>query len=148
MQTPLDTNERAFAALAHASGIFFPFLGPVVVLVLKGKSRFVKAHALHAIIGMLLLDLFLLIVGAISLTFSIMNLYRHYQENWENFSIWQLILRSAITWAILGLIGVVNTMLNAVQALRAWNGKPAIGGLTSAIVRKLVGKDTPELQAS
>ncbi len=117
-----DPTERAFAALAHASGIFFPLLGPLVVLILKGKSRFVKAHALNALIGMLMLNAFLFLIGAISLTITILSLYRHYQENWENFNIWHVLIRSAITWIILGLIGVINTVVNIFQAIRAWKG--------------------------
>lgn len=146
MEPTQDRSERTYAMLAHASGIFFPFLGPFAVLIFQWRSRFVKAHALHALIGIFLLDAFLLLLGAISLTISIMTLYRHYQENWENFNIWHVILRSAITWAILALIGLCNTILNLVQAVRAWNGKPPTGGLTSFIVRKLMGKQ-PELEA-
>ncbi|MBX3118761.1 MAG: DUF4870 domain-containing protein [Fimbriimonadaceae bacterium] len=147
MESTNDRSDRTFATLAHASGIFFPFMGPIVVLVLKGKSRFVKSHALHALIGTLLLDAFLILLGIISLTYSIISLYRHYQENWENFNIWHVIIRSAVTWIIIGLIGICNTILNLVQAIRAWNGKPAGGGLTGRIVRKFMGKK-PELEAT
>lgn len=141
MERETDSSARTLAAAAHASGIFFPFLGPIVTFVIGRKSAFVRRHALQALIGTLLLDGFLLVLGTISLAYSIYSLYQHYQENWENFNIWHVVLRSAITWICVGLIGVCNTILNALQAMKAYNGEQPKRGLAAKLANRLAGTD-------
>lgn len=141
------SQERTGAALAHVSGIFFPFFGPLVVFLFGNKYRYVRYHALHALIGMLLLNIFLFILGAISITISLVGLWRQYQENFQHFEWWPIILKSVLTWVILGLIGLVNTVVNIVQAIKAYQGQWPGKGITTAIVNRFLGRSrAPSLQ--
>lgn len=132
--------ECRFAMLAHGSGIFFPVLGPLAVFILQSKSRFARYHALHAFVGTLVLNLFLFIFGAISITISLIGLYNQYQQNFENFEWWPIILKSVITWVILGLIALANLIMNVSQALRANSGQWPMKGMTTSIVNRILGK--------
>ena len=136
--TELTLSERQGAAAAHASGIFLPFIGPASAYLIGGKSRYVRYHALHALVGMLLLNAFLFTAGAISIGFSVYNLWRHYQEDFQNFEWWPIILKSAITWIVILLIGLANTVANAIQAYRAYHGRWPGKSLSTAIVNRLL----------
>jgi uncharacterized membrane protein len=138
VETQIPSSERTGAAAAHVSGIFFPLLGPLVVFLAAGKSRYMRYHALHALIGMLILNIILFTAGAISLTISLMNLYRQAQENFQNFEWWPIILKAGLTWIILALIGLANTVVNIVQGIRAYQGKWPGRSLTTAIVNRFV----------
>jgi len=135
----LNKTERAWAAMAHFSGIFFPVLGPLVIFAFGMKSRFVRFHSIHALIGTLLLNVFLFVLGALSIAISVYGLYRNWQDGFENFSWWTVILKSAATWAIFALIGLANTVLNISQGIVAYRGEvPA--GFTTRLVGRLLEK--------
>lgn len=137
---PLKPSERQGAAAAHASGIFFPLLGPIIVFAVGNKSKYVRYHALHSFIGMLLLNIVLLTLGAISIGYSLYNLYEHYQEEFKNFVWWHVLVKSVAVWIVLALIGLVNTVVNIVQAIRAYNGQWPKKSLTTTIVNRLMRK--------
>lgn len=136
----VPSTERNLAAMAHLSGIFFPFLGPFCFWLFAAQSRFVRFHSLHALVGALLLNLLLFTLGAISITLSLVSLYRNYQEGWQHFNIWQVLLKSAVTWLVIALIGLANTIANVFQARGAFQGDTPQRGLTSAVVRRLLGE--------
>jgi len=133
-------SERSMAALAHASGIFFPLLGPLCFWLFAPKSRFVRFHALHALIGALLLNLLLFTLAAISIAISIVGLYRQYREGWQDFSLWQIVIKSAVTWVVFALIGLANTVMNVMQALAAQRGEMPARGIATKIVNCLMGR--------
>jgi len=133
-------RERQGAALAHASGIFFPVLGPLAVFFAAGKSRFVRYHALHSFVGMLLLNIVLFTLGAISIAYSLAGLWEQYQNDFKDFSIWPILLKSVVVWIVFGLIGLVNTVVNVVQAYRAYRGNWPGKSVTTAIVNRFLGK--------
>lgn len=150
---PLDSNqllssEKTGAALAHVSGVFFPFFGPLVAFIVGSKSPYVRYHALHALIGMLLLNVFLIAIGVISLSISLYNLWQQYQENFKNFEWWPIILKSAVTWIILALIGLTNTVVNIIQGIRAYGGQLPKKSLTTAIVNRFVKRPQPAISPS
>jgi uncharacterized membrane protein len=130
-------NERSIAAIAHLSSIPFPVFGPIVTYILGSRSRFVRFHALHALIGMLLLNTFLFALGAISVILSIVNLCRQYQENFVHFEWWPVILKSAVTWLILLLIGAINLVVNFIQAKKAYDGNRFETGLAAKLANRL-----------
>lgn len=136
---PLKPSERQGAAAAHASGIFFPLLGPIIVFVVGNKSKYVRYHALHSFVGMLLLNLVLVTLGAISLGYSLYNLYQHYQEEFKNFVWWHVLVKSVAVWIVFALIGLVNTVVNIIQAIRAYNGQWPKKSLTTTIVNRFLG---------
>ena len=45
-----NRNDRYWALAAHLSIIIVPFLAPIVILVLRANSRFVRQHALQALL--------------------------------------------------------------------------------------------------
>lgn len=128
------------AMLAHVSGIFFPLLGPIAFLLFGSKSRFVRFHAMHSLVGTLLLNLLLIVLATISITFTIVNLYQQYQDGWKDFSIWKILLKSAATWAIVALIGLANTVMNIAQAAAAYRGQLPDRGISARIARRLTGR--------
>jgi uncharacterized membrane protein len=138
--TPID---RQGAAAAHLAGIFFPFLGPIVVFALGHRSTFTRYHAVHSLVGMFLLNIGLLVLGAISLGTSLWMLWQHYQDDFQNFSWWQVLLKMAATWIVLLLIGLINMIVNLVQGLRAYRGIWPGKSLTTAIVNRFVKRSSP-----
>lgn len=47
---PLQRDDNLWAMLAHLTAFIFPFLGPLLILILRGpQSRFVDAHAREAL---------------------------------------------------------------------------------------------------
>lgn len=141
----LKASEKQGAAAAHASGIFFPLLGPIIVFFLGRKSKYVSYHAMHSFVGMLLLNLFLLTLGAISIGYSVYNLYQHYQEEFKNFVWWHVLVKSVAVWIVVALIGVVNTLVNIVQAIRALNGEWPRKSLTTSIVNRFMSRPAPAI---
>lgn len=50
LTTASTTDETSMGALAHVLGIFFAFVGPLIILLTKGdQSTFVKHHAIEAL---------------------------------------------------------------------------------------------------
>jgi uncharacterized Tic20 family protein len=63
---PSDGEDRLLAGLAHASGYFTTFVGPLVFLLLSGRrSAYVRRHALEA------LNFQLTLLAVVILTFGI-----------------------------------------------------------------------------
>lgn len=147
-QQTLKPSERQGAAAAHASGIFFPLLGPIIVFAVGSKSKYVRYHAMHSFIGMLLLNLVLFTLGAISLGYSLYNLYQHYQEEFKNFVWWHVLVKSVAVWIVLALIGLANTVVNIIQAIRAYNGQWPKKSLTTTIVNRLMRRKDSLPQAT
>jgi len=119
---PSTPTERTFAAGMHIATIFFPIIAPVVVLIGGRSSAFVTAHAKRSLTETLVVQGVLLIMGAISLTYSLVTLYGQYQNDWKDFSITAIILKAVVAWAIVGLLEVVNTIQALRMALRAYRG--------------------------
>jgi hypothetical protein len=132
-----NAPERMWAAAAHFSGIPFPILGPLVVFAFGMKSRFVRFHSVHALVGTIVMNFFLFLLGGISIVISVYGIYRNWQEGFQNFSWWTVILKSAATWVIFALIGLANTVLNISQGIVAYRGEvPA--GFTTRLLHRLL----------
>lgn len=50
ISTPPTSDERTLAMLAHFLQLFGGFIGPLVIFIVKRKSRFVAFHAIQALI--------------------------------------------------------------------------------------------------
>lgn len=50
MYTHPSGEEKLLAALSHASALFFPILIPLIILLLKRDSFFVRDHAKEALV--------------------------------------------------------------------------------------------------
>jgi hypothetical protein len=107
----------------HIGSIFAPVLAPVAVYaVARNRSPFVAAHAWGAIREWLLLKITLLAVGTASLIYTITRLVHYYRADWQGFSIWEFLLRFALGYLLLNVLGLIVSALSMLQAVRAWNG--------------------------
>jgi uncharacterized Tic20 family protein len=57
-----DSNERTMAVLAHVLILFAGFIGPLIILIVKQDSRFVKFHALNALLWNVVLAVFIVLI--------------------------------------------------------------------------------------
>jgi hypothetical protein len=117
------SNDRYLAAAMHVASIFFPILAPAIVYGLAGRSRFLKSHSYQAIFETAALKVSVFVVGAISLTYTVVRLWDFYQHDWVGFSIWPMLARFAIGWMLFGILEFANTLISIRQAFGALQGK-------------------------
>ena len=92
--TEVTQGDRTTAAAMHVGSIFAPVLVPAVSYVaFRRSSRFVAAHSLQALYETFALNLLLLVVGIASLSYTAVRLYGYYQNDWQDFSIWEFLVR-------------------------------------------------------
>lgn len=106
----------------HAATIFAPLVAPVVALAVFGKSRFLAAHARKSLAETLLLQGALLVVGIVSLGFTLSSLYAHYQNEWRDFSVWPFVAKAIVGWVLLAVLEAVNAAISVRQACWAYQG--------------------------
>jgi uncharacterized Tic20 family protein len=148
---PADQNERNAAAACHIAGIFFPYLAPIVALALSCKrSRFVQIHALESLFEAIALTVFTVVVFAVSLAISLpglLELLRSRGESFEWSMVWAALIKSAIVWIGLVLVGLWYTIRSALDALQAIRGewKPSL--VSGRLAAKFLGVDRRSLSA-
>ena len=148
---PADQNERNAAAACHVAGIFFPYLAPIVALALSWKrSRFVQIHALESLFEAITLTVFTVLVFAVSLAISLpglLELLRSRGESFEWSMLWAALIKSALVWVGLALVGLwytIRSVLDAVQAMKGeW--KPSI--VSGRLAGRILGVDRRNLPA-
>lgn len=119
-----ETWEKGLAAVAHIVSIFTPLWGPLIGWVaLRKKSRYVSTHCYQALMETIALNICLFTAALISLCFSLYRVWGYWQNNWEGFNIWEFLLRFAIGWIIVAILGVITTIISVVQAWRAYQGE-------------------------
>lgn len=138
MTLPAQTKDSAFAALAHGLAIFFPYLGPLIVLLLFNKSPYVRFHSVWALIGQLAYTFWLIVFIGANLGYSIFRLIQMNDQGFEWSDLWGILIKSIVVYLLLALFGLVNTISNVVQAIRAfpgdyWGGR----GWTAKVSRKI-----------
>lgn len=120
----VEPGERAWGAAVHVSSIFWPLLGPIVGwAIFAKKSRFVASHAKQALLETLVLNAVLFIVGAASFIYTVTRLWSYWQNNWEGFMWQEFLIRFIVGWILLFVLGVINTVVSVVQAVKAWKGE-------------------------
>jgi uncharacterized membrane protein len=62
-----NESDRYWALAAHLSIIVFPFVAPIVILILRANSRFVRHHALQALLFHLVFVVLMTISGWLTL---------------------------------------------------------------------------------
>lgn len=129
--------ERRLAALVLAFSIFVPILAPLVGLALFHRRKFVTAHALQALYGLIVVKLLLFIAIVCSVAFTIYSLWGHYQSGWENFSIWPMLIRTGVVWLLLLLLAAINFVVSVRDAIRALQGRwPKHGRVVRSLHRR------------
>lgn len=120
---PMDW-EKYLSATVHIVSIFTPLWGPLIGWVWqRKKSPFVASHCWQALMETIVLNACLLGAALISLSFSAYRLWGYWQNNWEGFNIWEFLIRFAIGWIIVAILGVVTTVFSVLQAWRAYKGQ-------------------------
>lgn len=119
---PVKQHEKSLACVMHLASIPFPWLAPIIGILVSGEMPFVKHHSWRALRGQIISVLIIGTVTAISLGFSIYNLYQQYQEGFKDFDIWAVVIKSVVVWAGLFLFGLWNTVASIIEAMRALKG--------------------------
>ena len=133
---PIPTqDERTMGLLAHVLQIFTGFLGPLIILVIKRDSRFVKFHALQSIVWQFCFTV-LFLVGVV-LAFLILFataaatvLHEMSRPHGPGAPI-AFFLLFPLLWLFAAAGWVTNVVLGLVYGMRAqrgeWAGYPIIG---------------------
>jgi len=127
------SDEKTFAALAHVLQVVGWFIAPLIILLVKDRSRFVKFHALQALF---LQIAYMLILGGAMTAFVVTVLVSGPATSGKNPPL-ALFLAFPILWLGMMAIYVVVLVLAIVYAVRAgrgeWAAYPLIGQLTARV---------------
>jgi uncharacterized Tic20 family protein len=124
-------DERSMAFLAHLLQIFTGFMGPLVILIIKQNSQFVKFHALQAIMWQLCyMALFL---GSFALFFfaAFVGVFHEISRPHNPSTFPAFFLFFPLLWLLAMGGWVANVILGVVYGIKAnrgeWAGYPIIG---------------------
>jgi len=135
-QTEITEDEKTYAGLAHALMITTWWIGPLIILLIRKNSRFVRFHALQAIlwqiISTVLYSLSMITVFAVLLV----SVLSASQKKTPDFPI-GLFLMFPIFWLMMMGGFAISMILGIVYCLKAmrgeWAGYPLIGRWTRKI---------------
>lgn len=119
---PVQQHEKSLACVMHVASIPFPWMAPIIGLIVSGNLPFVKHHSWRALKGQIITVAIIGTVTIASLSYSIYNLYQDYLNGFKDFNIWPILVKSAIMWIGLFLFGLWNTVSSVIDALRALRG--------------------------
>ena len=126
-------DETTFAALAHALQVVGWFIAPLIILLVKDRSKFVRFHAFQALI---LQIAYTLVFGGVITAFIILVLLSGPATSGKNPPL-ALILGFPIIWlAVMGsyVLVLVLAIVYAVRAGRGeWAAYPLIGRLAARV---------------
>lgn len=121
METPTDKDKMIAAALNFAA-IPFPYLGPIVGLVIGSKSRFVRFHAFRSLIEQVALSILIGFFMACSLGWTIYSISKS-GFDFQKIDWTQQILKAVGFWLLFGLFGILNTINSILDGVQALSGK-------------------------
>lgn len=130
---PPTADERLMALLAHILQIFSWFIGPLVILLVKRDSRFVKFHATQALIWQIVL----MITGMCGMVFFFLFMFLTISTQAHNAHANAppagFFLGFAAIWLLWMGMMALNLVLSIVYGIKAHNGEwaqyPLIGRL-------------------
>ena len=124
MMVQIKEHDKVLAAAVNVSAIFFPYLGPIVGAILCSRSPYVKYHAYRNLIEQIVSTLIIGFLLLCSFTYSVYQIYETQKEGFDLGKIgWITILIKATgIWLLLGLWGIINTVLSVRDALQALRG--------------------------
>ncbi|MBI5706868.1 MAG: hypothetical protein HZC36_07750 [Armatimonadetes bacterium] len=125
-------------ALVHLLGIVGPIWLPLLAWAFaKPFSAFVSAHAWRELRDAMVWKAFLLLVMAVSLSFSVARIVHHFQTGWQEFSWEEVATRAAISLAVFLVLWTWNLVQAILAARAAWMGRwPKGSGVDPALARK------------
>lgn len=123
--TMIKEGDKVLGAAVNVSAIFFPYVGPIVGVIVGSKSPFVKYHAYRNLIEQVISTLIIGFLMACSLAYSIYSLYNSQKDGFDLSKIdWvTMLMKAAVTWLLLALWGLINTALSIRDAIQALGGK-------------------------
>ncbi len=123
-------QERQMATLAHVLQIFFGFLGPLIIFLVKRNSRFVAFHALQAIFWHLLLAATAILTVVLVLGFVFLGLASQAAGADQPSPVFFLAVPIIALFAMCaGPVTVVLAIVFAVKASQGqWSQYPLVGG--------------------
>lgn len=140
------STDRSLAAAVHVLSIFFPLTAAGIAYLVFQKGRpYVAAHAISAFMDEIVLKTILFISGAISLGFTISKIVTMVQNGENLFTwdmVWQTVLKMAISWAIVAIIGFVVTLLSIRQAYMAYKGQWPTKGFAGRYLKKSLSAES------
>jgi len=118
-------HDKMMAAAVNVSAIFFPYIGPIIGIIVGARSPYVKYHAYRNLIEEVMSFLIITFLIICSLSYSIYSLYNSQRDGFDLSKIdWvTMIFKAVLTWLLLGLWTIVNTMLSIRDAIQALGGK-------------------------
>ncbi|MBS1727180.1 MAG: hypothetical protein JST51_10710 [Armatimonadetes bacterium] len=121
---PIPQRERVLAAAVNVAAIFFPYMGPIVGLVVAARSPYVKFHAFRALIEQVVATVVIGLLIVASLAYSVYSIRESMADGFDLSKInWvALLVKSLATWILLGLWEAVNVVLSIRDALEALRG--------------------------
>ena len=121
----ITQKDKTLAAGVNVAAIFFPYLGPIVGGIIGSKSPYVKFHAYRNLIQQIVSTIIIGFLMACSLAYSIYSFYNNQKDGFDLSKIeWvPILMKAAITWALLALWGLINTILSIGDALQALRGE-------------------------
>lgn len=113
------------AATVNIAAIFFPYIAPIVGLVVSPKMPFVRYHAARSLIEQLLASIVIGILLLASLLYSAWSIKNTMADGFDISKIdWvTLLIKTAVTWVLMTIWGAINTILNVRDAIDALHGK-------------------------
>ncbi len=134
-----EQGDRTAAAAVHIGAIFAPLIVPIVAYVVtRGKREFVAAHARQSLVETIVLNVLLGVALVCSTAYTIYRLLNYYQNDWQDFDLWEFVIRFVVGWILLGILWLINLFVSIAQAVGALNGKWP----KSAIKRAARGKSS------
>lgn len=134
------SSDRSLAAAVHVLSIFFPLTAAGIAYLIFHKGKpYVAAHAIGAFMDEIVLKTILFISGVISLGFTITKVVSMVQNGENLFTwdmVWQTVLKMAISWAIVAVIGFIVTLLSIRQAYMAYKGHWPTKGFAGRYLKK------------
>lgn len=106
----------------HIASIPFPWMAPLVGLLIGKGQPFLRHHSWKALKGQIITGLIVLTVTAASLSHSLYSLYQQYQEGFRDFNLWSVVVKSIAVWVGLFLFGLWNTVASVLDAKKALIG--------------------------
>lgn len=125
------------AAVMHLASIPAPFVSPMVGLILFKNSRYVCAHSFQALYEAAALKALLVIATICSLAYTLTQLWHHYQTDWQDWNWTTFLLRIAIGWILVTILGFITTIQAVVAAGKAHSGSwPRQGRVQNALLKR------------
>ena len=121
---PVANQERVTAAAINVSSIFFPYMGPIIGVIVARKSKFARYHAFRCLVEEIFAALVIGFFILLSLGYSVYAIIKSMESGFDLSKIdWgALLIKSLVTWILLALWGAVNTILSIRDTMQALHG--------------------------